>query len=142
MKALLIEDAKAYSELIIEYIGLSDNKNVQVDVSVTLKDGISKALKSEYDMIMVDLNLPDSEGISTFKEILKCKKNFNNQNTKIIVLTGTEGYVLGKQIMKLGADDFITKDDCKEEDINRVVKFASAFNDKFVKKATKKYGIL
>jgi len=61
MKILLIEDNKDISGNIREYLEL---ENFEIDQAFDGEVGIEKALRNEYDIILLDLMLPEVDGIS------------------------------------------------------------------------------
>lgn len=99
-KIIVIEDNKNLREELIDFLarygyeayGPSDFKYIVNDV-----------LKSDADLIMLDINLPFYDGYYICREIRKVK------NTPIIVVTSRDSDMDEVMSMNLGADDFITK---------------------------------
>ena len=58
------------------------NFDVKVDSEYTLTSGIKKIYNNNYDLILLDLNLPDSRGYSTYKSVQQIT------DTPILVITG------------------------------------------------------
>ncbi len=81
MKILLIEDNKDISQNIREYLEL---EHFEVDQAFDGERGIEKAVKGEYDMILLDLMLPEVDGISICRKVVQRKK------TPIIMITARE----------------------------------------------------
>lgn len=73
-----------------------------VDISVNLKEGINKLSSTKYDIIILDLNLPDGNGI----EILKWIKE---KQIDIKIYVFSLNIELKKICLKLGADLFFDK---------------------------------
>lgn len=73
-----------------------------VDISENVKQGISKLSSSKYDILILDLNLPDGNGIEVLKWI---KENKIDIKTYIFSLN----VELKKICLKLGADRFFDK---------------------------------
>jgi two-component system, sensor histidine kinase and response regulator len=81
------------------------------------KSGYKNAKSNSYDLILLDVIMPD---ISGFELIQKLKSLETNKNTPIIFLTGVgdqENLVHG---LKLGASDYITKPFCEEVLLARI----------------------
>jgi len=100
-KVLIIDDelfSREYFQKILEKI------DCQVKAAPTASDGMKALNESSYELVILDIRLPDANGI----EILKQIKEFNHLTPVIIVTAyGTvEGAV---QAMKLGAFDFLMK---------------------------------
>jgi len=60
--------------------------------------------ETEFDLIIVDLGLPDSQGLATF-----CKMCSHAAETPIIVLTGLADEEAGMKAVKQGAQDYLVK---------------------------------
>ena len=97
---LIIEDDIAIVELL--EIHLSDlfyNTARALDGAV----GLSMALENEYDLILLDINLPTMDGIEI------CKKVRAAKNTPIIMLTAKTEEIDRVLGLEMGADDYISK---------------------------------
>lgn len=101
MRLLIIEDNKALANSM--KIGL-ENVGFYVDISNTGEDGEYKAFINEYDVILLDLNLPDKDGL----DILKDLRNSGN-NTPVIIVSARDEIEERTLGLDLGADDYITK---------------------------------
>jgi len=69
-KILLIEDNREISENIREYLELEDFKVTQV---FSGEEGIEKATKENYDLILLDLMLPEVDGIDIARRVQQKK---------------------------------------------------------------------
>ncbi|MGL5694149.1 MAG: response regulator transcription factor [Peptostreptococcaceae bacterium] len=101
MRLLIIEDNIDLSNLM--KIGL-EKMNFKVDTSNTGEGGEEKASINEYDVILLDLNLPDIDGI----EVLKSMRR-RSVNTPIIIITARDNVSDLALGLDNGADDYITK---------------------------------
>lgn len=101
MKVLLIEDevklAKAIAFLIKE-------QKIDVDICYDGKVGYETALNNEYDVIVLDIMLPNMNGLDVLKNLRQ-----NNCNTSIIMLTAKDMIDDKVNAFGLGADDYLTK---------------------------------
>jgi len=102
MKILLIED---HAELAIQLGEFLGSLGWNIDFSSTGKQGISLALDNEYDLIILDLNLPDIDGIHVCKEI-KSKSKFN---VPVLMLTARDSFADKVKGFDFGADEYLTK---------------------------------
>lgn len=119
MRVLVIDDNQADADIIKENLN-----NYSVDISHCLQDGIKKISKLNYNAILLDLNLPDSEGINTIETMMD-EINKMNKKVPVIVLTGMEDWKIGRQSMKLGAKDFLLKDDTNADNLERAISLAT-----------------
>ena len=99
-KLLLIEDDELTSELMSKY--LIEN-NFLVDVVFTATDGISHINTNNYDLILLDINLPDFNGF----ELLKSIKH--NISMPVIVISAFNDKQSKLQAFKYGASDYMIK---------------------------------
>lgn len=89
---------------------LKSNKEIEVIQSFeNLKDTFEK-INSTVKVLLLDINLPDGNGITACKELLEKHKNL-----KIIALTNFEDSIFIKQILKNGAMGYLLKNTSKTE---------------------------
>ena len=123
MRILIVDDSSADRDIIIEHIKVSEKKQKTIiDESCCLKDAFEKISFNDYDVIILDLRLPESNGIETIETMQEELKKIDKQ-IPIIVLTGNEDYSLGMKAWKMGIKDFICKEDYEKEDLKRALKF-------------------
>ncbi|MBZ6005527.1 response regulator transcription factor [Paraclostridium bifermentans] len=101
MRLLVIEDNIELSKSMKK--GL-ENMNFKVDISNTGEEGEEKASINEYDVILLDLNLPDTDGIEVLKYLRK-----KSIDTPIIIITARDNVSDLAIGLDNGADDYITK---------------------------------
>lgn len=101
MKLLIIEDMKKLANSV--KIGLEKSGFV-VDVSYNGQNGEEMAYANEYDAILLDLNLPDKDGL----DILRFLRS-ENVNTPIIIITARDDIEERAMGLDLGADDYLIK---------------------------------
>ena len=65
---------------------------------------VQKLEKGNYDVMLLDINMPGKSGIDVLK-VIKDK----SLKTKVIMLTGRVGFSVATESLKLGAYDYITK---------------------------------
>lgn len=100
MKLLLIEDNRE--------IALALSQVLATTYSVTLAEtglsGLKHARDSDYDIVVLDLNLPDQPGLQVCEEL-----RTDGHNAPIIVLTGEVAIMSKIRLLDAGADDYLTK---------------------------------
>src|SRR5665647_700794 len=101
---LLIEDNLPDVRLIREMLKDVSNFKSNLIPVVTLKDGCEQIQKNNFDIILLDLNLPDSIGRQTFQKVIGCSKEI-----PIILITGIKDIELPLKLIKEGAQDYLTK---------------------------------
>jgi CheY-like chemotaxis protein len=101
---LLIEDNSGDAYLVEEYLEEFANFSYELMTVETLCEALCVLKEQLFDVILLDLELPDSYGINTFFRI-------HNQNPliPIIILTGLNDKTIESHATKKGAHDFIVK---------------------------------
>jgi len=101
---LLIEDNPGDVRLIQEMLSESTYGVFQVKPVSRLVEGFHVIIDEPVDVILLDLGLPDSQGISTFNRA----KEFAPQ-VPIVILTGQSNEMLGTRAVREGAQDYLIK---------------------------------
>src|SRR5665647_2571584 len=101
---LLIEDNPPDVRLIREMLKDVSNFKYNLISVLTLKEGCEQIQKNNFDIILLDLNLPDSIGRQTFQKVIGCSKEI-----PVVLLTGMEDEKLSLKLISEGAQDYITK---------------------------------
>ena len=101
MRALLVED-DASSALLSSKLLEADG--FAVDIAKTARDGLTNAMVTDYDLIVLDLGLPDGNGLSVVQALRREAKT-----APIMILTGTLDKTTTVLALDAGADDFLTK---------------------------------
>jgi PAS domain S-box-containing protein len=105
IKVLMIEDNPGDILLIREMFKEVDISLFDLETASCLKEGLEKIKETLYDVILLDLGLPDSRGLETF-----IKVNIQKQEVPIIVLTGLADETLALDAIKRGAQDYLVKE--------------------------------
>ncbi|MEX2590634.1 MAG: response regulator [Chitinophagales bacterium] len=104
LKILLVEDNPGDAFLVKFYLEESIFKTAEFIHAEYLNTALDVLSKNKIDVVLLDLNLPDSKGVETVQQILE-----NGGESVVIVLTGLSDNELGVQTVKLGAQDFLVK---------------------------------
>ena len=117
---LLIEDNPADARLIDIYLGEAYGEGFySLEVAKSLTQGLELVSATSFDVILLDLTLPDSFGLDTFKKVAE-----KVGDTPIVVLTGVEDDKVGLNAMKLGAQDFLVKGKVKGKGLRRSINYS------------------
>src|SRR5882762_1116428 len=104
-KILVIEDNPGDFALVEDFL-FEHIETPEVINSVTFKHAATLLDKNIFDIILLDLSLPDKTGEPLIKDILE----ICNQ-TPVIVLTGYTDFSFGIKSLAMGVSDYILKDD-------------------------------
>jgi signal transduction histidine kinase len=119
LKILLIEDNLAEARLLQEFIKLTKSQNFGLVHVQRLQDGINQLNSQKYDVILLDLTLPDSQGLSSIPQLLQ-----QNPSNPIIVLTNTNDEELAIEAVRQGAQDYLVKRHVNPDTLVRSVRYA------------------
>jgi two-component system, OmpR family, copper resistance phosphate regulon response regulator CusR len=101
MRVLLIEDEKKAGAFLRK--GLEEN-GFTVDLATNGEQGLAAALSEAYDLLIVDVLLPEKDGWQVVSEFRK-----QNKNTPILFLTARDSVRDRVKGFDLGADDYLVK---------------------------------
>nr|WP_320009406.1 response regulator [uncultured Desulfobulbus sp.] len=119
ISVLLIEDSLPQNELIKSIFEEASLCQYTLVSAARLSQGIELLQSRAIDIVILDLGLPDSSGLSTLEQLLPVAINI-----PIIVLTGNDDSVLGQQAIRYGAQDFLAKGNGTEMMLPRVCFYA------------------
>jgi DNA-binding response OmpR family regulator len=103
-RVLLIEDNPADATLVREYLKEAHPVVFKLEKAKRMDEALEKLDSEKFDVILLDLSLPDSSGIQTFERVAKPARR-----TPIIVLTGMEDTETEAKLVTLGARDYLRK---------------------------------
>ncbi|HAE34858.1 MAG TPA: hypothetical protein DCG22_03630 [Bacteroidetes bacterium] len=119
VRILLVEDNPADQRLVEIYL----QESTMLDSAVTkvgeLRKGLLKLEEGDFDVVLLDLTLPDSSGFTTIQTMLE---DFPEQT--VIVMTGLEDEVVALNSVKAGAQDFIVKGQFDSNLLSRTITYA------------------
>lgn len=124
MQILVIEDEPQIASFIRK--GL-EAENYQVQVCHTGEHGVETCRKRGFDLIILDLMLPDISGEAVCKRLRKM-----NVKTPILALTAKSNLEDKVKTLNLGADDYLTKPFAFEELLARIKALLRRTPDKFI----------
>ena len=101
MRILIIEDEKKTAGFLKK--GLTENGYV-VDAAHTAKDGLLQVHEADYDLVILDVMLPDKSGWFVFKEMRQ-----KDKSTPVLFLTARDSVEDRVKGLELGADDYLVK---------------------------------
>ena len=110
-KVLIIEDENAIAELERDYLELS---GFEVEIANDGRKGLDMALAMDYDLIILDLMLPEVDGFEI------CRQVRGEKNTPIIMVSAKKDDIDKIRGLGLGADDYMTKPFSPSELVARV----------------------
>lgn len=110
-KILIIEDEVSIAELEKDYLELS---GFEVDMEHSGDTGLDKALKNDFDLIILDLMLPGMDGFEI------CRRIREQKNIPVLMVSAKKEDIDKIRGLGMGADDYITKPFSPSELVARV----------------------
>ncbi len=115
---ILVEDNPGDALIIKEMLKEIYDDNFDLEHFQRVEDGV-KNLNEDFDIMLLDLNLPDSQGFETFNTM-----NKNAPELPIIILTGLVDEDLAINIVSEGAQDYLVKGQIDKQLLSRSIKYS------------------
>lgn len=116
LNILLIEDNKADIRLIIELLKKSSDQSFDIESCTRLSEGLNSLKKKDFDIILLDLTLPDSDKESTLEKVLEFTSKI-----PIIILTGLDDKEIALNSLKKGIQDYLVKGEINTNILTRSI---------------------
>ena len=100
-KVLIVDDEIEFTEVLSTRM---ESRGMAVDTAASGHEALEKAKNKSYDAIILDLSMPEMDGMETLKHLLS-----ENPDLQVIVLTGYASIEKGVEAIKLGAMEFLKK---------------------------------
>lgn len=101
MKILVVEDEIKLQETIVEFL---EKEKMIVETADNYQQALDKIISFDYDCILLDMMLPDGDGMSLLKEL----KNLHKE-TSVIILSAKDSIDDKVEGLLVGADDYLAK---------------------------------
>jgi PAS domain S-box-containing protein len=119
LRILIVEDDYEDQDLLTELLHASVIKIQLPHTAETLAKAMDCLQKEIFDIIFLDLSLPDSSGIETFKTIKE-----HTGKTPVIILSGLADMNIAVEAISLGAQDYHIKGDLDEKTLNKTILYS------------------
>ena len=120
LSVLLIEDNQGDVRLIREMIKERETVSLfALEYVSTLEDGLDAIDNGHFDIILLDLGLPDSQGLDTLRT-LRAKA----PKSPIVIITGLADEIAGISSLEVGADDFLNKRELNASYLTHAILYA------------------
>lgn len=100
-RILIIDDDPDICRLLSRFI---QSTGYEVSVACTLKEGKNLLESTDFDLVLLDLELPDGDGLQALPRILE-----SSSNPEVIIITGSDDIDCAELAFKSGAWDYIQK---------------------------------
>ena len=121
LKVLLVEDNRIEARQTQQWLANAKDGSFDVEWVEGLKIAMESLTRGGIDIVLLDLNLPDSRGLETFRLLRGLAAE-----VPIVVLTGEDNESLGAVAVEEGAQDYLVKLEVDGTKLARVLRFACA----------------
>jgi DNA-binding NarL/FixJ family response regulator len=119
IRILLVEDHPMYARLIESMVDGIREIPLMIKTAPSLQDGLDTLSSGRFDVIILDLMLPDSEGRDTFERVQS-----HSPHIPIVILSSLEDDSEAIRLVKEGAQDYLYKADITPGILLRALRYA------------------
>jgi len=101
MNLLIVEDERSLADDIRAYL---EGADVRCHTANTVRDALDLVIDKEFDCVILDLNLPDGNGLEVLRELKK-----QGRKDGVVIISAKDALDERIQGLRIGADDYITK---------------------------------
>lgn len=141
--AILVIDDEVEVGTFFEFY-LREERGYPVDIANSGREARALLAEKKFDLALVDLKLPDTDGITLLKEIKETRPA-----CEVIIMTGYSTVRTAVEAMRLGALDYLDKPFEELDELDQIIDRAvhlvlnkAQFADKEIEKLASKYGII
>lgn len=116
-KILVVEDEPDALEIFKDIL---TEEGFEVDGAEGGLIALEKLMNVRYDLVLLDIVMPDKDGISILEEIKKFPDKYGE--TKVVMLTNIGGDLAVDKAMKIGASGYLLKSETEPDDLVSAVK--------------------
>jgi PAS domain S-box-containing protein len=119
IKVLLVEDSPSDALIVEDELTHADGTQFCVVHLDQLDAALDRLRAQDFDVVLLDLNLPDSDGFETFLRL-----HGEASEIPIVVLSGRDDQALALKAVQAGAQDYLVKGQMGEEVLQRSIRYA------------------
>ena len=106
MRLLVVEDEQGLADAVADHLRAA---NHVVDIARTLEDAQAADRVAQYDLILLDLHLPDGDGLALEPLFLEHEANVRSVSTPVLIATARDRIMERIEGLEAGADDYLVK---------------------------------
>ncbi len=119
LRILLVEDSPSDARLLMEDLHDAGSASFHITLAQRLSQAIELAGSGEYDVMLLDLSLPDSQGTETVESAHR-----RVPSLPIVVMTGLDSEGAGIEALRQGAQDYLVKGKTDARSLVRAMQYA------------------
>ena len=119
IQVLLVEDNDEHVQFLTQLLSTTEGARYELSYATTLREGLAAAVAKSPDLVLLDLSLPDSDGLETFIQMME-----QVREVPIVVLSGINDIALAVETVQLGAQDYLVKGHVDNDSLLRSLRYA------------------
>jgi Flp pilus assembly protein, ATPase CpaE len=119
VRVLLIEDNPGDAGLVREMLSEGRDAQFHIDWVQALRPGLDRLTRGDIDMVLLDLSLPDSQGLESLAAIRN-----RAPSLPVVVLTGLDDEDFAHEAVRFGAQDYLVKGELSGGGLARTLRYA------------------
>jgi signal transduction histidine kinase/FixJ family two-component response regulator len=119
IRVLLVEDDPEYAYLMQEMLAVAWGARLGLELTDQLSTGLERLAAGGIDVVLLDLSLPDSQGLDTFTRM-----HTQTPGVPVIVLSGLSDEALAVEVVREGAQDYLVKGQEDGKLLVRAIRYA------------------
>ena len=119
VSVLVVDDNPADVALVSELLDEVRDWNYEVETAGTMAEALTVLARKNFNVVLQDLNLPDSSGIETVRTVIG-----KHPSVAVVVLTGMKDERVALQAVRYGAQDYIEKGQLSTVMLHRSITYA------------------
>jgi diguanylate cyclase (GGDEF)-like protein len=119
LRILLVEDDQEFASLLKLRLGKEKSPRFEITCFPALQQALGALNEKNWDLILLDLMLPDSSGMQTFTTLLS-----QARHTPIVIMSGLDNDALAIAAVRKGAEDYLVKGEINSKLLLRILHHA------------------
>ncbi len=116
---LIVEDESIFAEVLREIVEQEGGGKFTVSVAGSLGEATAKLSRAPFDVMLLDLTLPDAQGVETYRAVQRVAPDL-----AVIVLSGLSDEDLAVETVRAGAQDYLMKHQFDGRLLCRAIRYA------------------
>lgn len=135
LKIIVVDDSPEDAEILSDLLHALPDQKYDIDLVDNAAAALRLLRQQSFDCVFIDINMPGHDGLWILSEL-----QLETISTPIIMMTGHGDEKTAVQAMKLGAQDYLSKNDLSSDSLHKTVRYAIAQKKKemdFLSRATR-----
>ena len=125
LRVLLVEDEPSNAELVHEMLTVDGRSCFALTDAWCLRDALVKLARLSFDAVLLDLGLPDGDGVEALREVRSA-----SPATPVVCLSGHDDVELVRDVLAEGAHAYLRKKEMSTASLERMIYAATGRSGK------------